>query len=318
MSVAIIHHADCWDGIAAAMIVELALSYIPEHRTDEAPVWYPCHHDKTTMASAILAKVKAKGHRQVYIVDFSFSREAITDLAASVESVVVIDHHKTAQATLECWKDKPANVTTVFDMSLSAASLVTKHFSSRFRPSWDTLDLIAYIGDRDLWQFQLAKTRDVCAYLSLFPFTREGFIDAVREFTENRCAVIESGEAVRRCQESFVKYHIERVTPCVIRHKGRDMLGMQVNATILQSEIGDAILRTYPLASVAVIYRTNECGSVVYSLRSRPGEVDVSEIAKARGGGGHACAAGYTVAQVGGKGFMVDFTVDDVVPMKEG
>lgn len=67
-----------------------------------------------------------------------------------------------------------------------------------------------------------------------------------------------------------------------------------VNATSLWSEVGDELLRLYPEAPfVASWHQTRDC-AVKYSLRSK-GDFDVSEVAKAFGGGGHKNAAGFVL-----------------------
>jgi nanoRNase/pAp phosphatase (c-di-AMP/oligoRNAs hydrolase) len=65
-----------------------------------------------------------------------------------------------------------------------------------------------------------------------------------------------------------------------------------VNATVLQSEIGERLGKENPFSV------TYFCDGPVkqFSLRSN-GKVDVSAIAKSFGGGGHVSAAGYRVVE---------------------
>ena len=73
---------------------------------------------------------------------------------------------------------------------------------------------------------------------------------------------------------------------------GHDVPG--VNSAVLQSEIGERLLEIHPEAPFAVIYCRDK-GQRRWSLRARRGGFDVSVIAKAFGGGGHASAAGFTL-----------------------
>jgi oligoribonuclease NrnB/cAMP/cGMP phosphodiesterase (DHH superfamily) len=65
---------------------------------------------------------------------------------------------------------------------------------------------------------------------------------------------------------------------------------MCVNSPVLQSEIGNYLSKNKPFAAV---WFENEFGEKVYSLRSSENGIDVSKIAAAYGGGGHAKAAGF-------------------------
>jgi len=65
-----------------------------------------------------------------------------------------------------------------------------------------------------------------------------------------------------------------------------------VNATCFFSDVGARLLELYPDAPFSAYYMDRGDGLRQCGLRSRPG-VDVSEIAKNYGGGGHAQAAGF-------------------------
>src|SRR6267142_5992911 len=57
----------------------------------------------------------------VAIVDFSYKRSVMKDLAARAKSILVLDHHKTAEADLAGLSDECQNVEVVFDMFRSGA-----------------------------------------------------------------------------------------------------------------------------------------------------------------------------------------------------
>ena len=65
-----------------------------------------------------------------------------------------------------------------------------------------------------------------------------------------------------------------------------------VNAPhFMSSEVAGELSDGHPFAAS---YSIGANGKITYSLRSRDGGIDVSEIATAFGGGGHAQAAGFT------------------------
>ena len=57
----------------------------------------------------------------VAIVDFSYKRPVMIDLANKARSILVLDHHKTAQADLDGLSVECPNVTVEFDMNRSGA-----------------------------------------------------------------------------------------------------------------------------------------------------------------------------------------------------
>ena len=66
-----------------------------------------------------------------------------------------------------------------------------------------------------------------------------------------------------------------------------------VNSPLLNSDIGAALLERFPEAPFVAIYVNAADGEQRWSLRSRAGEFDVSQLASQMGGGGHQPAAGF-------------------------
>lgn len=64
------------------------------------------------------------------------------------------------------------------------------------------------------------------------------------------------------------------------------------NATVFFSEVGERLLEMHPQAPFSAYYMDRNDGKRQWGLRSRP-DFDCSVIAKAMGGGGHKCAAGF-------------------------
>lgn len=95
------------------------------------------------------------------------------------------------------------------------------------------------------------------------------------------------GAAILRYQARVVDNHVKNAVEV-------DIGGHQVlccNCTSLISEVGEALGANKVFGAT---YFIDKEGKKVYSLRSRPPHgIDVSKIAKAKGGGGHAGAAGF-------------------------
>jgi hypothetical protein len=221
--------------------------------------------------------------RDVYVLDFSYSRAELEALAARARSLLVLDHHRTAQAALE------GLPFARFDLSRSGAALAWDHFfggpaTGRPRP-W----LVEYVQDRDLWSWQLPQSREVSAYLRSLEMTLAEWNslaarDRVRE-------VAPLGAAILRYQEQLVRSAVTRAGAA--RLPGVDLEVPCVNATELISEIGNELSRAAPFA---IVWNVSADGSVYYSLSSSASNAkhaDVSAIARELGGGGHRHAAGF-------------------------
>jgi hypothetical protein len=97
-----IYHGNCADGFGAAWVVRKALGDIEFH---------PGKHQSPPPDLT---------GKDVIMVDFSYSRPVLLAMAAQANSILIIDHHKTA---IDALVDLPANVTTKFAIEHSGAML---------------------------------------------------------------------------------------------------------------------------------------------------------------------------------------------------
>lgn len=279
-----IYHANCPDGFAAAISVYTNpkwgsdTNFVTAHYGNPPP-------DVT-------------GH-DVIIVDFSYPRDVLEQMHAQANSLIVLDHHKTAQAALEgldyC----------IFDMTKSGGRLTWDYLNPpNDWAGYRVPDLILYTEDRDLWKNQLHLTKEYNAALSSYPMTFETWLPLLNNNETTRMQL--EGEAILRYQTQQVNRivgawkksprWIELPTP-----EGT-IVAPLLNTNTMISEIGERLAADYPCS--CSYFDTGE-GKRVYSLRSR-GNTDVSAIAKQIGdtmishfgesysGGGHAQAAGFT------------------------
>lgn len=210
---------------------------------------------------------------EVIVCDFSFPREMMQALFDRVGFLVVLDHHKTAEANLEglpyCF----------FDMNRSGAKMTWDYFYPGMAPN----PIVNYVQDRDLWKWRFPKSKQINAAINLYPFAVEEWD---RLFATPLTVLIAKGEDVLKVHGEF----LERILKGVLPGKLRDYRTGFVNSGILQSEIGEALKNDYEV--IAAWHFNGK--QVNVSLRSR--EVDVSEVAKTFGGGGHKLAAGFNVS----------------------
>ncbi len=255
----ILYHKNCEDGFGAAWIAWKALGnqaeYIPVQYAESPP--------------------ELPDRSKVTIVDFSYPREVIIELNERMESLWVLDHHKTAA------QDLAGLEFATFDMQKSGAILAWEYWF----PGESAPPLLQYIQDKDLWLFQLENSLEVSAALRSYPKDFEIWDSLTID------DLAKDGIAIQRAINIQVSKHVEIAA---LQNVGGYLVPV-VNATCYLSEIGDQLNARYSDTPFAACYFVREDGKRQWSLRSR-GNFDVSEVARRFGGGGHRNAAGYTEA----------------------
>lgn len=224
--------------------------------------------------------------RDVILVDFSYKRPVLADMAKVANSIKILDHHKTAEEDLyRLWEDPEFDGTAVevfFDMSRSGAGLTWDHyFPTEPRPL-----LINHLEDRDLWRFALEGTREIQASVFSYPYDFEVWDKLMAMDT---AALRAEGVAIERKHHKDVA-ELVSVTKRMMKIGGYVVPVANVPYT-LASDAGHLMAVDAPFA--ACYWDTPE--GRVFSLRSREDGADVSEIAKLYGGGGHKHASGFRV-----------------------
>jgi oligoribonuclease NrnB/cAMP/cGMP phosphodiesterase (DHH superfamily) len=283
-STIVIYHAGCWDGFAAAWC---ARRFLGEHGVEFVPAKY----------GDAPPDVTDKG---VYVLDFSYPRNVLEEMANKAMYVYVLDHHATAAEALSGGYEVPVRIClrdyrlihprliVKFDNNKSGARLAWEHFQVPGREDipispW----LVDYVEDRDLWRHKLEFTKEVNAALRSYPLDFDTW-DVLALHSHGD--YFNEGKAILRHEEQWIENHVKNAKEVEIA--GFKVLA--VNATVLMSEIGNKLAQGRPFG--ATWFETPE-GKKVWSLRSTDDGEDVSKIAKMFGGGGHVHAAGYSVTE---------------------
>ena len=262
-----IYHGNCADGFTAAWAVR------KKHPGTE---FHPGIYGQEPPACT---------GRDVIMVDFSYKRPVLLEIAKQAKTVLILDHHKSAEADLV---DLPENVTIHFDMDRSGAMMAWEYFHPDTNPSF----LIRHVQDRDLWRFSMEQTRAFQANLFSMEYTFENW-----DMVDDLCAddykywsFIGAGEAIERKHFKDIKELI-KVAATRSTIAGFDV--PTLNAPyFFSSDAGHIMAEKEPFA--ACYWDTAE--GRTFSLRSEEGGQDVSEIAVLFGGGGHKHAAGFQLA----------------------
>lgn len=249
---AVLYHADCADGFGAAWALWKKYPdarYIPVKHGQPPPEGLDGAH--------------------VMMVDFSYRREVIERLAQSAASLLILDHHVTAQAALA------GLPYAYFDVKKSGAVLAWEWAHAEPVP-W----LLQYVQDKDLWEWRLPHSREMNAALASYPFdfqVWEGLTPDVLEV---------EGRAILRREHSLIDKIIEESV--LVEFEGETVPA--VYSPVMTSQIGERLCQGFPFC---LIWHERD-GLRYFSLRSKPGTADVSAIASRYGGGGHVNAAGFS------------------------
>ena len=266
--------------------------------------------------------------RDVYVLDFSFSKEVTDSLIQNSKRFIWLDHHKTA---FEMWcgkytpgmsvgtEGKLVNGYILLDDNKSGALLAWEYF----HPGTEVPMMIKHIDDRDRWQFKLEGSKEFHAVLASYkPWSFEQwkkFYDC-GDFgpTEMRGYgdMLTEGSAILRAHEQNVKSVVAgskrdvRVLSTSPKPGGEhwecivdvDVNGLAANCPPhLASDVGHELANAS--GTFGLCWYMGRDGKAKVSLRSN-GDYDVSAIAKSFGGGGHRSASGMEVDMMTLQGWM--------------
>jgi oligoribonuclease NrnB/cAMP/cGMP phosphodiesterase (DHH superfamily) len=287
-----IYHGNCDDGFGAAWAI-----------------WKRWGDDVAYVPGVYGKPLPDAAGKNVLFVDFSAKRPEIDAMAQVAKSIVIIDHHKTAEADLEPFKvglcggaqfvpenldgmfrdiaelDRPP-IMAWFDMEQSGAVMAWKFvYPDALIPLF-----LSYVQDRDLWKFFYGeRTKQFSAALRTYPMdfkTWDGLIIKANDLAD-------AGEGILRAHNANITKFM--ADAYLMQIQGHTVPTVNVPYHYA-SDTAHALLQKYPDAPFTACWFRRGDGMIQYSLRSEDSRLDVSEIAKKFGGGGHRNAAGYQLA----------------------
>jgi oligoribonuclease NrnB/cAMP/cGMP phosphodiesterase (DHH superfamily) len=272
MSILCIYHNDA-DGRASAAIVRHALGEdVQLHQTnyDEPIPWELINHS-----------------HHVVIVDFSLSRSDMVQIA-SRSQLTWIDHHISAINELE---DISNNWSGIHETNEAACVLTWKYYF----PEKQVPRAIILIGDRDIWKLAESDSKPFAEgfrQLNSHPENDQLWTQLFENNIQLISQIIDRGRILYNARiddlERIVSRYgfpvkLEGHKTLAINHRGSGDLGQLIR------DIG------YKIAYCYIDGVQNDKLVTFVTLFSD--QVDVSEIARKFGGGGHRGAAGFTMEQ---------------------
>ncbi len=276
-----IYHANCADGFTAAWAARTHLGetaqYIPASYGDTPP-------DVTGA--------------DVTIVDFSYKRPVLEEMAEAAQSILILDHHESAERelfglplaapTVDQHELAP-RISAIFDMSRSGAQLAWDFFRPGFGPKRPAL--IDYVADRDLWRFDLPMSREINEAIGVLDFDFDTWSDlsVYMQVQSHLSSLARSGaDLMKRTSRDVTQ---------IINLTARDMRigGHVVKVANCPKRLASDVAGELSHAGAfGACYYDGPSGRV-FSLRQRSDGIAVNAIAELYGGGGHPKAAGFTM-----------------------
>jgi len=262
-NIVILYHAECNDGFGGAWAAWKKFGNEAEY--------IPIEHQKPLPEGLF--------RKQIFFVDIVPDEATLKKAINDNVSVVGIDHHKTSEAKMHLFKDYS------FDNNHSGSVLAWKYF----HPEKAVPKLLLFIEDMDIWKWEYQETNRFIAALALYDYNFESWskISLDVENPEKFRDYLSKGE--------IINDYIKKIASDLIKHaqkvsfEGYDVYAANAHHPI-KSFVGPVLRKKYPPFAITWV---QEGDMIHVSLRS-DGSVDVSEIAKKYGGGGHKAAAGFS------------------------
>lgn len=197
----VIYHRNCPDGMMASWIY---LKYCEGKNADMKEV---------VLVPADAGKVPTdlawdKAH--IIMLDLSFRKEDLLDIASKASSILILDHHKTAQTDLS--GTFPDNVKLIFNLEKCGAQLTWDLcFSDSVYP-W----FVDVVADRDLWKWSFPDSRPLGKYLMEY-----GYFETHDQIDRLNCWSVSDieeatkvGETMLEIDEKNVAFYANSATLC--------------------------------------------------------------------------------------------------------
>lgn len=223
----------------------------------------------------------------VIIVDFSLPLDEM-QRAAELARLIWIDHHKTALEALQSL-DVPGL------RALDRAGCVLTW--QAFFPEQPLPRAVQYVGERDIWTFEHEETKPFCEglyQLSSHP-ANDSLWNALLDDDDDLVGqIVQDGGLLLRARLLAIRRQV-RGYGYEIDFEGHRTLAVNARGT---GELGEFIRSQGYTIGYAYI-QTRQNGALTTHVTLYSDQIDVSEIARRFGGGGHPGASGFSFISKG-------------------
>jgi len=258
----VLYHGNCLDGFSGAWVARKKFGneafYYGLNLYAEVPVWLK--------------------DKEVYFIDFCYETEIMKKIIAENKKVVLIDHHLAREEIMGLVSD------SLIDITHCGSVLAWKYFF----PEEKMPKLLDFIEDGDIWVWKNEYAKEVLNAISLRAFTFENWDDlaCITEDENLIKGLIHDGSIISEYQNRLIDGLVK--TADEVEFDGERAL--IVNTPILTSETGHALARNG--FKIGILWN-QEGRNIKVSLRG-DGTINLAELAKNHGGGGHHNASGFS------------------------
>jgi len=229
--------------------------------------------------------------KTIYFLDMAPSLEVFHKLNKS-NRVIILDHHISNYKEYKDIMEKNKDI--IIKMENSGVGVVWEYFTDVPMPYF-----LKLIEDRDLWKFNYPETKEFCEALYFTTSSTDSFsesmaiFDELYENPEKLQYYLNLGKLLVKQKNNKIKYLTDKYIQKVYKYEGHNLCMANVENDLV-SDLGNS-LSSRPECDFAILWRyDHEYEKYNLSFRSTD-KVDVSEICKKFGGGGHKNAAGCSI-----------------------
>jgi hypothetical protein len=290
-SILVLYHWPCADGAFAALAARMS-------PTEGRRMIFVPH--KTTQALSIDSLPAAE---KVYLLDFCGPTGFMRTLCAKYPSVVLLDHHKTADEEmtkmLASPEGQPSNLHVKLDMNHSGCVIALNYFGVADQMSADTLRIYEYVQDGDLWAHKLPNSKTFTAGLQArnlyYDFAKNPSEFSVM-FNLGVADIMRLGDSELERQRLFHEDALKAAThvtagpfdQCLVFESPAWIAGI--------SELGHQLAERSPSrVGIVAFPLEGDSGKIKLAVRS-VGPVDTTHLTSLYGGGGHQNSSGCVIS----------------------
>jgi len=290
------HGPSCFDGVVAAATVARF------HENDRVVVSLAANNESDNTIRR-LKPANERGPDEVWITDLSWNSvetgEHLNRLANSGTRIYWIDHHRSAISRADQPEFKVAFAGKLLSEEFSAARLAFNYLQAEShttpqirRHAEEFFPIVELADDHDRWVHRLPESPDWALAIQTL-----GGVESYRELMRMRRPVmsrklVRALEAGRQAMQQSLKLARATITDRALPN------GLMLRAACCVGYSSEVAAELYKDQHHAVIALFDMRSQGVSLRRSADCEVDLSELARSMGGGGHAAAAGFALDEL--------------------
>lgn len=300
----IVYHTPCGDGFGGAYVFWKYLKeqkkYTNENINEHIKfIGYSHTTSQSYKKEHILPQLE---NRNVVFIDVCPDEALFLDMVVNYpKKAIVLYHHTSAVKTLQCIDRTLAVEHSYIDQTHSGAIIAHQYCY----PDDPVPMFLQYIEDRDIWAWKLQDTKAFTeAFYKSIPYEFEQYAQFEDEERINQ--IVKEGSMLIKYTNLRISELVKLATEGTLTIDDKELAVYMINTSEYISELGNTLCkmdceRLQKKCDVAFMwYYDQKAQKIKVSMRSdkdRDRCVDVSELARKFGGGGHKNAAGFTIEQ---------------------